>query len=219
MPWFHFFPQIGSPPFGYILTQTGMTSLPLSGVWDYTGIPQPLRLGVGVYLLLSCCCRIGMEVDFHWVLLGLDREVGVKSTDYKQPSTASLIKSAWFWVRVEAYLDYLVEDPSGSMLRVKLGESEHLQLLSNGEEKNSSPLHQDCTHSIQANTTVLVRILQRSRTDGMCVYRDWVSFVSEHHVECGLICIHNWRSKLLCFLERTFTRILIVIFSERWNFR
>ena len=170
MPWFHFFPQIGSPPFGYILTQTGMTSLPLSGVWDYTGIPQPLRLGVGVYLLLSCCCRIGMEVDFHWVLLGLDREVGVKSTDYKQPSTASLIKSAWFWVRVEAYLDYLVEDPSGSMLRVKLGESEHLQLLSNGEEKNSSPLHQDCTHSIQANTTVLVRILQRSRTNESYMY-------------------------------------------------
>lgn len=52
-----------------------------------------------------------------------------------QPSAASLIKFAWFWVWVEAYLDYLVEDPSGSMLRVKLGESEHLQLLSSGEEK------------------------------------------------------------------------------------
>lgn len=50
-----------------------------------------------------------------------------------QPSTASLIKSAWFWFRVEAYLAYLVEDPSGSMLEVRLEESEHLQLLSDGE--------------------------------------------------------------------------------------
>ena len=71
---------------------------------------------------------------------------------------------------MEAYLDYLVEDPSGSMLRVKLGESEHLQLLSNGEEKNNSPLPQDCTHSIQANTTVLVKILQRSRTKESYMY-------------------------------------------------
>lgn len=50
-----------------------------------------------------------------------------------QPSTASLIKSAWFWFTVKAYLAYLVENPSVSMLGVRLGKSEHLQLLSDGE--------------------------------------------------------------------------------------